>query len=193
MRPILALSAALAFPLAAAGQNDPAFYGMGDLAGGGVGSAATAVSTDAGTVVGHAEGGTGTQAVRWTEGGGLQGLGQPAADSPFSRANGVSANGAVIVGTAATSNGGRAFRWTSGGGYTFLGTFTCFLCDGAATGEGVSGNGQVVVGSGLEFPFLGSPHVNAARWPSGGTGISNLGDLPGGGDAGVAQDATTTG
>jgi probable HAF family extracellular repeat protein len=196
MRPTrccLALCAALAFPYAAAGQNAPAFHGMGDLSGGSVGSVATAVSTDATTVVGHAEGSSGTQAVRWTEAGGLQGLGQPAAEAPFSRANGVSANGAVIVGTAATSNGGRAFRWTSGGGYTFLGIFTCFLCDGAATGDGVSGNGQVVVGSGLEYPFLGSPHVNAARWPNGGTGINNLGDLPGGGDAGVAQDATTTG
>jgi probable HAF family extracellular repeat protein len=195
MRPLLGipLCAALALPLAAAGQNAPAFYGLGDLSGGDVGSAATAVSTDASTVVGHAEGSSGTQAVRWTEAGGLQGLGQPAASEPFSRANGVSANGAVIVGTAATNNGGRAFRWTSGGGYVFLGTFGCFLCDGAATGEGVSGNGLVAVGSGLEVPFLGSPRVNAARWTGGGTSISDLGDLPGGGDAGTAQDATTTG
>lgn len=193
LRAFLPLCVALAFPLAAAGQNAPAFHGLGDLPGGGVGSVATAVSTDASTVVGHAEGSSGTQAVRWTEAGGLQGLGQPAAEAPFSRANGVSANGAVIVGTAATNDGGRAFRWASGSGYTFLGTYTCFLCDGAATGDGVSGNGQVVVGSGLEYPFLGSPRVNASRWPSGGTGISNLGDLPGGGDAGVAQDATPTG
>ena len=34
----------------------------------------------------------------------------------------------------------------------------------------------------------GSRHVNAARWPSGGTGISNRGDLPGGGDAGVTEE-----
>jgi len=189
----LPLFAALAFPLAAAGQNDPAFYGLGDLPGGSVGSAATAVSTDATTVVGHAQGSTGTQAVRWTEAGGLQGLGQPSATEPFSRANGVSANGAVIVGTASTNNGGRAFRWTSGGGYTFLGTFGCFLCDGAATGEGVSGNGLVAVGSGLEVPAFGSPRVNPARWTGGGTSISDLGDLPGGGDAGAANDATTTG
>ncbi len=196
MRPLrfsLALCAALACPLAAAGQNSPAFHGVGDLPGGTVGSVATAVSTDASTVVGFAEGATGTQAVRWTEAAGLQGLGQPSADTPFSRANGVSANGAVIVGSAATSNGGRAFRWTSGGGYTFLGTFSCFLCDGAATGEGVSGNGLVAVGSGLELPFLGSPRVNAARWTSGGTSIQDLGDLPGGGEAGAAHDATPTG
>jgi uncharacterized membrane protein len=187
------LFAALAIPLAAAGQNAPAFYGLGDLPGGSVGSGATAVSTDASTVVGYAEGSTGTQAVRWTEAGGLQGLGQPSATNPFSRANGVSANGGVIVGTASTNNGGRAFRWTSGGGYTFLGVFTCTLCDGAATGEGVSGNGLVAVGSGLEVPLFGSPHVNPARWAGGGTSISDLGNLPGGGDAGQANDATTTG
>ncbi len=189
----IAVLAALALPSAAAAQNAPAFHGLGDLPGGGVGTVATAISTDAGTVVGFAEGSTGTQAVRWTAATGLQGLGQPAAEAPFSRANDVSANGAVIVGTAATNDGGRAFRWAVGGGYTFLGTFSCFLCDGAATGEGVSDDGLVVVGSGLELPFLGSPRVNAARWPNGGTGIGNLGDLPGGGDAGVAHDATTSG
>jgi len=183
------LCVALLLPVAAAGQNDPAFYGLGDLPGGSVGSTATAVSTDAGTVVGHAEGSTGTQAVRWTEAGGLQGLG-----SAPSRASGVSANGSVIAGTATNSNdAGRAVRWNSSGAITFLGTFSCTLCAGAATGEGISGNGQVVVGSGLEVPLFGSAHVNAARWPSGGTSISDLGDLPGGGDAGMAQDATTTG
>jgi probable HAF family extracellular repeat protein len=188
-----ALCVALAQPIVAAGQNDPAFYGLGDLPGGAIGSAATAVSANGGTVVGHAEGSSGTQAVRWTEAGGLQGLGQPSASTPFSRANGVSDTGSVIAGTATTNNGGRAFRWTSGGGYTFLGVYFCNLCDGAATGEGLSGNGQVVVGSGLEVPLLGSARVNASRWPSGGTSISNLGDLSGGGDAGMAHDATTTG
>lgn len=189
----VALCAALALPYAAAGQNAPAFYGLGDLPGGSAGSTATAVSTDATTVVGYAEGATGTQAVRWTEAGGLQGLGQPAADVPFSRANGVSANGAVIAGTATTNNGGRAFRWTEAGGFQTLGVFFCSLCSGAATGEGISGNGLVVVGSGLEVPLFGSARVNAARWAGGGTGISDLGDLPGGGQAGMAQDATTSG
>jgi uncharacterized membrane protein len=185
----IALCVAALIPVAAAGQNDPAFYGLGDLPGGSVGSAATAVSTDATTVVGHAEGSNGTEAVRWTEAGGLQGLG-----STPSRASGVSDTGAVIAGTATnSSDAGRAVRWSSSGAITFLNTFSCTLCAGAATGEGISGNGQVVVGSGLEVPLFGSPHVNAARWPSGGTSISDLGDLSGGGDAGMAQDATTTG
>nr|MDJ0787692.1 hypothetical protein [Myxococcota bacterium] len=188
----LALAVSLA-PAPAAAQNAPSFDTIGDLSGGAVTSTATAVSADASTIVGWSEGSGGVEAVIWTHTGGLVGIGAPSASEPFSRASGVSDDGSVIAGTAATSNGGRAFRWTSGGGFTTLGTFTCFLCTPNATGEGISGDAATVVGSGLEFPFLGSAHVNAARWPGGGTGISDLGDLPGGGDAGIAYGASRDG
>lgn len=187
-----ALAWVLALPAAAAGQNAPSLQGIGDLSGGPAASAALAVSADATTVVGWSETASATEAVVWTPGGGLVGLGTPSASVPFSQATAVSDDGGVVTGTVATSSGGRAFRW-SGSGYTTLGTFGCFLCDPSATGEGISGNGLVVVGSGFELGFLGSPHVNAARWAGGGTSISDLGDLTGGGEASIAYDATTTG
>ena len=49
-------------------QNQPEFFGLGDLSGGAVSSAATAVSADGLVVVGESESGSGTQAFRWTEG-----------------------------------------------------------------------------------------------------------------------------
>jgi uncharacterized membrane protein len=191
--PGIALFAILALPIAAAGQNAPSFQGLGDLPGGSVGSAALAVSSDASVVVGFAEGTDGTEAVRWTHGAGLEGLGQPTASEPFSKATGVSEDGSVIVGTAVTGDGGRGFRWTTGSGHTFLGTYSCFLCDPATTADGISADGLSVVGSGLESGFVGTYQVNSSRWANGGTGIDDLGDLPGGGDAGVALDASADG
>ena len=176
-----------------AAQNAPAFHGTGDLPGGATTSAAAAVSADGATVVGYSEGSAGTEATRWTVGGGLAGLGLPAASEPFSEAAGVSGDGSVIAGTAVNSSGGRAFRWTQAQGYVFLGTFSCFLCDPATTGEGISADGLVVVGSGLEAGFLQDPHVNAADWDGGGTGIDDLGTLPGGGSAAAALAASADG
>ncbi len=177
----------------AAAQNNPSFQGVGDLAGGAHDSIARGVSADGAVVVGTGENATSPEGFVWTAGGGLVGIGVPGASTPFSQAVAVSADGATVAGTANNGSGGRAFRWTQGGGFSFLGTFSCFLCDPATTGDGISGDGSTVVGGGLEFPFLGSAHVNSARWPGFGSGIQDLGDLSGGGDAGVATDASFDG
>ncbi len=53
----------------------PSFQGLGDLTGGGVGSFASGVSGDGSVVVGRSFGASGTEAFRWTSGGGMVGLG----------------------------------------------------------------------------------------------------------------------
>ncbi len=175
-------------------QNRPSFRGVGDLAGGAVHSVAEAVADDGSVVVGGSESAAGPQAFRWTQAGGIVGLGDLSGGVFNSHASSVSANGSVIAGSGVTSGDeGRAFRWTSGGGLVALGAFFCSLCPPHAFGNGISANGLVVVGSGAQKPLFGSSSVNAARWPSGGTSISDLGHLPGGGQASEAQAASSTG
>ncbi len=193
-----ALWAAAAFgvaTVASAGhaQPLPSFEGVGDLPGGEVRSAAAAVSADGAVVVGYSIGSAGMEAFRWTDAGGLVGLGFLSGSSPDSEATGVSADGSVVAGTSDNGDGARAFRWTSGGGMVALGTFSCSSCDPSTAAGGLSGDGLVVVGSGLAKSLFGDPHLDASRWSGGGTGISNLGDLPGPAEFSVAHAASQTG
>ena len=166
---------------------------MGDLPGGAVSSRARAVSADGLVVVGTSESSDGDEAFRWTEVGGLTGLGFLSAGVPFSDAAGVSGDGAVVVGSSHDGNGDRAFRWTAGGGLVALGTFSCSGCDPAAGANDVSEDGLVAVGAGLAKSLFGDPHLDAARWTGGGTGISDLGDLPGPAEVNGASGASSDG
>lgn len=177
----------------ASAQNQPSFTGVGDLPGGASNSIAEAVSDDGAVVAGGSEGSAGSQAIRWTRAGGIQGLGDLPGGAFSSHANGVSADGSVIVGTGVNSSDqSRAFRW-SAGSMTALGAFTCLGCPPLAFGNAVSANGSVVVGSGTQQILLEGVSVDAARWPGGGTSISNLGHLAGGGEASEAYGASATG
>jgi probable HAF family extracellular repeat protein len=155
----LAISAA-AFP---ASSRSVSFAGLGFLPGGND-SRQSSISADGSVVVGMA----GSEAFRWTAGGGMVGLGfLPGASS--SEASDVSADGSVVVG----SSGQQAFRWTSGDGLVGLG----FLPGGSfgSFANAVSADGAVVVGAG-DSPFSGS---EAFRWTSG-SGMVRLGLLNGG-------------
>lgn len=187
------LAAALLGAGAASAQNQPSFTGVGDLPGGTVGSIAEAVSDDGTVVVGGSDSAAGPEAFRWTRAGGLQGLGDLPGGIFSSHATGVSANGAVIVGTGVnSSDDSRAVRW-SGGSTTALGAFFCIDCPSLAFAHGVSANGSVVVGSGTQKILLEDVSLDAARWPSGGTSISNLGHLSGGGEVSEAYGASANG
>jgi len=171
-------------------QNQPDFFGLGDLAGGAVSSRAHAVSADGLVVVGESESGGGVEAFRWTAGGGMIGLGTLPGGDFFSTANGVSADGGVVAGTASSSDGGAGFRWTSGGGLVGLDHPSCSLCGASpALANGISPDGQVVLGSGTHKTFFGSLHADALRWPGGGTGDSTLPTPSGGGTSGTGGHA----
>jgi probable HAF family extracellular repeat protein len=192
-RRILPLAAALALWMgagAAVAQNRPSFTGVGDLAGGAIDSAAEAVSDDGVVVVGGSDSTSGPQAFRWTTTGGIVGLGDLPGGVFNSAATGVSANGSVIVGTGVNSaDESRAFRWTSGGGMVALNAFSCFLCDDFAFGNKLSANGLVAVGG--SNPDSNS--LEGARWTGGGTAISALGWLSGGGSLSEGRAASSTG
>ncbi len=177
-------------------QNQPDFFGLGDLPGGAVASGANAISADGAVVVGDSESGSGTEAFRWTSGGGMTGLGTLSGGDFFSTANGVSSNGSVVAGTASNSDGGTAFRWTSGGGMTGLDQLGCSpLCPDPALGAGISPDGQTVVGAGLHKTLFGDPHGDGVRWAGGGTSDSRLATPGTGSHAEAAQgnDANTAG
>jgi probable HAF family extracellular repeat protein len=172
----------------------PSFRGVGDLPGGAFDSAALDVSADGNVVVGESESASGTQAFRWTAAGGMSGLGFLSSANPYSTARGVSANGNVVVGSSQGSDGvERAYRW-SGGTMTALNRFSCPDCDPITKAWGVSNDGLVAVGSALAQSASGQPvHQDPVRWPGGGTGISDLGNLPGPQEAGEAFGASPTG
>lgn len=175
---------------AAWAQNRPSFSGVGDLAGGTWDSIADDVSNDGAVVVGGSESGAGPQAFRWSVAGGLVGLGDLAGGTFQSHATGVSANGSVIVGTGVNSNDeSRAFRWTSGSGLVALNPFFCFLCPNYGFGLALASNGLVATGGSNDSDDT----VQASRWTGGGTSISGLGHLSGGGDLSEARGASSTG
>ncbi|MDJ0867963.1 MAG: hypothetical protein QNK03_17795 [Myxococcota bacterium] len=189
-----ACAVALALAAPALAQNQPWFSGVGDLAGGAVDSFANAVSADGSVVVGGSEGASGPEAFRWTAGGGIVGLGDLPGGVFHSVASGVSADGSVIAGTGVdSSDDSRAFRWTQGAGLVALGQFFCSLCPPFAFGEGVSGDGLVVVGAGTGKPVFGDITVEAARWTGGGTSIDGIGHLSGPEEASGAAGASHDG
>ncbi len=131
--------------------------GLGDLAGGIFLSRAYAASNDGSVVVGFGTSGSGYEAFRWTEAGGMVGLGDLAGGSVKSVASGVSGDGSVVVGF---SNSGHddvydeAFRWTEAGG---MQSVEQWLTDNGVTvgsgislhmAEGTNEDGSVVVGYG---------------------------------------------
>jgi probable HAF family extracellular repeat protein len=186
----MALAIAAMVADAAWAQNRPSFTGVGDLAGGTWDSIADDVSNDGVVVVGGSESGSGPQAFRWTAAGGIVGLGDLSGGTFQSHATGVSANGSVIVGTGVNSNDeSRAFRWTSGSGLVALNPFFCFLCPNYGFGLSLSSNGLVAVGGSNDSDDT----VEGARWTGGGTSISGLGRLSGGGDISEARGASSTG
>src|SRR5262249_53536730 len=85
--------------------------GLGARAGGSVASGAAGVSRNGSVVVGWGIAGLGTEAFRWTSGGGMVGLGFLPSGVSFraSEARDVSADGSVVVGE--TGPGGVALIW----------------------------------------------------------------------------------
>src|SRR5688572_12905844 len=183
--------------LALAGESSavpPSFTGVGDLSGGASSSVAFAISSDGQVVIGESDGANGTEAFRWTAGGGITGLGFVSMVDPASSAHAISSNGAVIVGSSNDSSGvRRAFRWTSGV-FTLLNNQSCSSCDPFTEGLGISGDGLVAVGSSVARGLGGSPlHVDPVRWAGGGTALSDLGNFAASEEIGAAFGASQTG
>jgi probable HAF family extracellular repeat protein len=120
--------------------------GLGDISGGGFNSQAYGVSADGSVVVGQGASASGTEAFRWTSGGGMVGLGDLAGGAFDSLALAVSDDGSVAIGQGASASGVEAFRWTSGGGMVGLGD----LLGGGFFSQAlaVSADGSVIVGTG---------------------------------------------
>lgn len=125
---------------------------------GALSSTAYGISTDGQTIVGD----SGSQAFRWNSGL-MTGLGFLAGDTA-SRANAVSFNGGVIVGDSYPAAGTRqAFRWTQAGG--MVSVVNWLAAAGVTvpagwtlqTATGVSSNGNVVVGNGIDPTMTNQP------------------------------------
>ena len=130
------------------------FEGLGDLAGGEVGSRVSGVSADGSVVVGWSRLELGhREAFRWTAQDGMVGLGAlPGDEHQESVANAISADGSVVVGWSESDLWPRqAFRWTAEGGMVGLGD----LPGGSGRSEAndVSADGSVVVGNGSKMAF----------------------------------------
>jgi probable HAF family extracellular repeat protein len=135
---------------------------IGTLPPGGLGNATVAegVSGDGTVIVGTSNG----QAYRWTQVSGMQPLGNPPnVQVTYSSATASSADGSVIVGSYHTTEGWRAFRWTSAGGMVGLGTAAG---DSASTARAVSGDGNVIGGSGSTFATIWTPTGGMVRLES---------------------------
>ncbi len=145
------------------------FMGLGDLPGGDFWSVANGVSADGMTVVGTGNAASGSEAFRWTPGGGMQGLGDLSGGFFASQAFGVSADGQTVVGRGNGASGSEAFRWTPSGGMQGLG-----ILPGGTFANGVSADGQTVVGGSY------SPSgAEAFRWTAS-SGMQGLGETTGG-------------
>ena len=132
----------------------PVFMGLGDLPGGNFNSEARGVSADGSVVVGIGCSASGTEAFRWTQGGGMVGLGDPPGVNFFSSsASAVSADGSVVVGGSNSASGYEAFIWDSTHGMrevdevlTALGAdLTGWTLESA---DGISADGLTLVGWG---------------------------------------------
>ncbi|MHC4441635.1 MAG: hypothetical protein ACYTA5_03490 [Planctomycetota bacterium] len=161
------------------------FTGLGDLPGGGTGSAAWGVSADGSVIVGYSLSTSGNQAFRWTQEEGMIGLGN-LPGGYVSAAENASADGSVIVGSAFATPGPEAFRWTQEEGMVGLGNLPSGIRSWFAMG--VSDDGSVIVGDGR---ITGSVY-EAFRWTAG-EGMAGLGDLPGGSFASAASGVSGDG
>jgi probable HAF family extracellular repeat protein len=174
----LGILAVFAFSAVGLALGSSPFQGIGYVPG--YGSTANAVSANGAFVVGNG-GRAGlvageTEALRWTQAGGIAFLGDVPGGLIRSFALGVSADGNVVVGEGrygADSLQYEAFRWTPTTGLVGLG----FLPGGTrSSGAGVSADGSILVGQGFTSAGLNE----AFRWTEAG-GMQGLGGLvPGG-------------
>lgn len=127
------------------------------------------VSADGSVVVGQGSVASGSEAFRWTSGGGMVGLGYLAGGGTYGWAFGVSDDGSVVVGQGDNASGYEAFRWTSGTGMVGLG----HLAGGGfnSSANGINADGSVIVGSSDSASGSG-----AFRWTQA-TGMQSLTDL----------------
>lgn len=136
----------------AAWAGGASFQGLGDLHGGTIIGAATAVSADGSTVVGYSSSSNTLagrfEAFRWTAAGGMVGIGDLPGGEFNSYAYAVSADGSAIVGWSASATpGAEAFRWTQAGGMVGLGHLGVQPSETATSfAQGISADGSVVVG-----------------------------------------------
>jgi len=165
---------------------------LGDLTGGDYHSEAYGVSGDGSVVVGWSSSGNGNEAFRWTSGLGMYPLGDLTGGSAYSKARGVSSDGTWVAGEGNSGSGYEAFRWeltnspsAGDGDMTGLGDLPYGAF--ASVANGISPDGQYVVGSGCSLSgFL------ATIW-SESNGMLGLGYMPGGNYYSVAKDVSSYG
>jgi probable HAF family extracellular repeat protein len=141
--------------------------GLGDLPGGVFRSEADGVSADGNVIVGAGNVGIDAalrQAYRWTPATGMVGLGYlpGGGTGATSFANEVNPAGTVVVGLSSSATGPQAFRWTADAGMVGLGRLPGHQ---RSTALGVSGDGNVVVGSSLS---TSTGETRGFRWTPGG-------------------------
>ncbi len=139
-------------------------FGLGDLPGGSFSSKAYGVSADGLIVVGMGTSASGTEAFRWTSGGGMVGLGDLSGGSFFSEAYDTSADGSIVVGQGTSASGNEAFIWDNINGMRSLKDvlvnnfgldLTGWKLEGA---RGISDDGVTIVGYGE------NPSGNTEAW-----------------------------
>ena len=113
---VLAFSAFVALGTGSPAFAEAVFMGLGFLPGG-MASEARGISANGAVVVGRSESGSalGSEAFRWTSGGGMVGLGDLPGGSFNSDALATSADGSVVVGGSESASGSEAFRWEDTG------------------------------------------------------------------------------
>ncbi len=162
----------------AAGADDPTFFGLGDLPGGGVFSSANGVSADGTTVIGSSISelsGSYREAFRWTAATGMVPLGDLPSGRFNSIAEGVSADGSVVVGTSDIENGVIVgFVWTEAEGMTALPLLA--PSRPYAEARDVSADGSIIVGISNYETVTGGTQTMAVKWTEG--QITPLGMLP---------------
>lgn len=178
---VFAVGAAVSAAASCLGQAT--FKGIGDLPGGDVYSAATAVSRNGLFVVGCSHSAVGQEAFLWWPSNGMVPLGDLPGGGVASCAYGVADDGRTIVGEATNQSGTAAFRWTLSLGMRQIVSLPTGKPPRAAFG--VSTDGTVVVGE----TGLGG---QAFRWTAG-TGVVMLGDLPGGESSSTARGLSSDG
>ncbi len=146
--------AVLAFVSFASPLFAQTLMGLGDLPGGSISSSASGVSADGSVVVGNSNSTSGTEAFRWTSGGGMVGLGDLAGGSFSSQADGVSADGSVVVGDSSGASGNEAFVWTEAAGMRGLSDILTQLSVDMtgwtlSQAKGISDKGRTIVGIGV--------------------------------------------
>lgn len=151
-----------------------------------LGLLANGISGDGSVVVGATERDDGFLGMfRWTASGGLTDLGVGVAQE-------VSRDGMVIVGDRFNGSVNRAVRWTAGTGVVDLGQLPGSGSPGTIGSNGfdLSADGSVIVGLANTNSAGGS--FRGFRWTQA-TGMTALGDLPGGSSFSIARSISADG